>query len=184
MKTKEEIRSLVRQMLLDEFDRRFKDLTKRLPCKCIHNHRQDLDTSPVLDEQLNEGYNRLDRKHLPMAPTIGLCMLGSEDAQTWNGTICDEPIDAQRCPDFTPWETKESFLEDFTKQVLDPKWLETNLPVAYGLILASEIEPPFKLSWWKRLLFRLRIIKLEPVQPSFDVRNLLPEKGGSDVQGS
>jgi hypothetical protein len=86
-------------------------------------------------------------------------MLGAEDPTQWNGTICEDPIDAQRCPYYTdPTSTREVVEGSFHLQLQDLRWVEANLPEVYGLLWALGSETMPKLPWWKALWFRfLRI---------------------------
>jgi len=184
MKTSDEIRARVRTLLLAELDARVEEASKRIPHKCTHNHRQELDARKEIAGEPNEGYNRNDRRHLPMVRTIGLCMLGSDKAEEWSGTICDDPIDAQRCPYFTPSQSKESLLAQFQEQVEDAVWLQTHLPAVYELLwVLEQSNPNFHLPWWKRWWYALLRVRLEPVRPdTAQLEYLLQPPGHEEKQ--
>lgn len=183
MRTAEEVQGRIRSLLLQEFDRRVAEAEQRLPCNCTHNHRQALDSRKELAGDANEGYNRINRKHLPLVPTIGLCLLGSDDPETWKGDICDDPIDAQRCPYFSSLSSKDSLLAAFKEQVEDVFWVQTHLPEVHALLwVLNESSANFQLPWWKRCLFWFLRLRTEPVQPQ-GVSNLLPS-GDDGVHGS
>ena len=111
----------------------------------------------------------MDRTGLPVLQSIGLCGLGMEDAGSWNGDVCDEPVDAQRCPHFLPKQDKAELLETFKQQVMDPEWLRENLPEAYALLwVLEDAAPNYHLPWWKRLWFRFWRIRIEPAHPMGD----------------
>ena len=191
MKTQIEVQDRIRTLLTAEFDRRTRDAERRLPHLCRHNHRQELDPRKQVAGESNDGYNRVDRTGLPVVQSIGLCGLGMEDAGNWNGDVCDEPIDAKRCPYFTPTQGKDTILRSFREQVADPVWLQANLPEVHGLLWVLDATAPnYHLPWWKRLWFRFWRIRLEPVAFKGDgglwaqVGGHLVSVGPDDVHGS
>lgn len=182
MKSEAEVRGLLKDLLSQEFDRRVSEAQLRLPRSCVHNHQQPLDVRKTVDGEPNSAYNRItqDRHHLPVVQTLGLCMLGASDPEEWPGDrICEEPIDAQRCPDFTSRLSKEEVLASFKAQVGDPQWLEAHLPKAAMLLwVLGQYQVPTSPPWWKRILFRFTPLKMEPQKP-FELSTLLPEPHGS-----
>lgn len=169
MKTHIDIQERLHTILGEEFSRRIRQASLRLPHLCQHNHRQVLDARKQIAGDVNDGYNRVDRVGLPVVQAIGLCGLGMEEAGNWNGDVCDDPIDAQRCPHFQPKLNKFEILQVFKHQVSDPEWLRLNLPEAYGLLWVLEDSAPnYQLPWWKRLWFRFLKIRLEPIRPVGD----------------
>ena len=184
MKKYAEVQSRIRGLIVEELDRRVAEAQTRLPHLCQHNHRQEVDSRKSVGGDPNPGFNRVDRTHLPVLNSIGLCMLGSEDPYNWDGTICDDPIDAQRCPTFEPRLTKERILEEFTAQLKDYDWVEANHPALYSLLwVLEDIPANYHLPWWKRILFRFLRIRVEPFR-SQDVMRLLPPGGIDGVHGS
>lgn len=178
MKTEEEVRSRLQGVLLREFDRRVAEAQERLPGGCVHNRQQPLDARKTVDGERNYNYNRITRgKGLPVYQTIGLCMLGSENPEEWPGDrICEEPLDAKRCPYFTPKFLKPEILASFKEEMEDPFWVEHNLPEAAALLWLLEEDAKAQLPWWKRVLFHFLTLKVEPVQKSsVDLTLLLPE---------
>lgn len=177
MKSESEIRSRLNALVLQELDRRVQEATTRLPWLCTHNHQQLLDNRKSVEGVPNENYNRIvPRSHLPVAQTIGLCMLGASNPEEWPGDICDEPIDALRCPYFNPKRTKQDILAEYQQQMNDLKWVEVHMPEAFGLMWALEAMAQTSLPWWKRVWFWFVPMKPEPVQPQgIEVTALLPE---------
>jgi hypothetical protein len=137
--------------------------SERLPQRCKHNHRHPLDVRKEIAGEPNAQYNRVNGKNLPV---IGLCMYGFEGPETWPGNICEDPIDAQRCPMFDPAATKESVVADFHEQLRDLDWVSRDLPEVYGLLWALGSSTLPRLPWWKRLLFRILQVHPEPLPPS------------------
>lgn len=175
MKTREEIEDRIRALLALELDRRVVLASRRLPARCIHNHQQELDPRPQIEEEPNPSYNRVDRRHLPVINKMGLCMLGAETPEAWGGTICEDAIDAQRCPTFTPFETKDNLLENFHEDLSDVAWVERHMPEVYGLLwVLDEGALHLALPWWKRWWFRWLRVRVEPIAPPFDLARLLP----------
>ena len=182
MKNRDEIQNRIHTLLLAELDRRVAEANQRLPGRCQHNHRQPLDSRKEVAGEPNDGFNRVDRRHLPVVQTIGLCMLGADDPAEWQGDICDEPLDAQRCPSFTPTRTKDDILAEFRQDIEDEVWLSANLPAVAALLWAlDESAPNYHLPWWKRLWFRFLRLRTEPVRT---VAGLLPAGGDDGVHGT
>lgn len=180
MKTQAEIQKRLRAIFLGELDRREAEAQLRLPVRCVHNHQQELDPRPNIQGEPNPSFNRVDRRHLPVVRTMGLCMLGAAHPNSWPGDICEEPIDAQRCPSFTPHQSKDELLAQFKAEILDPVWLEAHLPEAYVLlwVLEEDTTPNFTLPLWKRVLFYFLRIRIEPLR-QVDPLQLLPKEDTS-----
>lgn len=174
MKTEVEVRSRLQALVAEELNRRLADIALRLPVLCVHNHRQPLDQRKQVGGESNPSYNRVvSHTSLPVLQTIGLCMLGSEDPESWPGTICEEPLDARRCPDFTPARTKADVLAEFQGQLADPEWVRANLPEVASLLWVLDQLTLGGLSWWVRLLVWLRVVRREPLAPRLDPAKLL-----------
>ena len=140
MKTEDEIQDRIRQLLAEEFARRLEEASERLPHRCVHNHRQPLDNRRHIDGEPNPGYNRIAHHGLPVVQTIGLCMYGSNNPEEWNGTICEEPIDAQRCPLFEPTLSKDDLNKEYEEHLKDSVWVREHLPEVNGLLWAISSE--------------------------------------------
>lgn len=156
MRSDTEVQDRIRYLLTLEVDRRIAEATARLPHLCRHNLRHPLDVRKEVAGDRNLQYNRLAGKSLP---TIGLCMLGAEDPTSWPSNICEDPIDAKRCPYFTPMVNKEEVEAQFKSQIRDLKWVGDNLPEVYGLLWALGSTTVPNLPWWKALLFRFLQIR-------------------------
>jgi hypothetical protein len=152
MRSEDEVQDRIRYLLTQEVSKRVQEACARLPHKCKNNARHPLDVRKRVAGEPNEQYNVISGKHLPV---IGLCMLGSEDPTSWPGNICEDPIDAQRCPFFDPIDTKETVQAEFHQQIRDLAWVQANLPEVAGLLWALGSEALPKLPWWKALWFRL-----------------------------
>jgi len=176
MRTEAEIKSRVREIVSREFDRRIREASERLPHRCSHNYSHPLDTRRQLEGGPNKGYNRITLEDGSAVPQrIGLCILGSESPESWGGTICEEPIDAKKCPLFHPAKSPETVLFELEEDLRNPAWIEANLPEMHALVWVL-VEMELRVPWWKRLLFRLRVIKLEPVIPPIDPTKLLSDR--------
>lgn len=162
MRTESEVQDRIRYLLTLEVDRRVAEASVRLPHRCQHNRRHPLDVRKDIAGERNAQYNRVAGKELPV---IGLCMLGAEDPTSWPGTICEDPIDAKRCPFFTPVISKEGVEEQFNTQIRDLEWVSQNLPEVYGLLWALGSVTMPRLPWWKALLFRFLRIRPDPLVP-------------------
>jgi hypothetical protein len=174
MKTESEVEGFVRNLICNELDRRVAEASERLPHLCINNYRHPLDQRKQIEGEENDNYNRItDKVGLPVIQTIGLCLLESEDPTEWGGTICEEPIDAKKCPYFTPAKDKDTLLSELELELQNLDWVRDNLPGVFSLLWVLE---NFKLEipWWKRFLFKFLRIKIEPVLPKIDAQKLLP----------
>jgi len=178
MKTQTEIERRIHWLLCVALDARVAEASKRLPRLCRHNLQNPLDTRRQVHGENNPGYNRISvARGEAVTQTIGLCMLGSDNPEVWGGTICEDDIDAQKCPLFEPRLIKETVLLEFRETLRDPDKLRVEFPEVHGLIWALEdsswVTDYSKLPWWKRLWFHFLRIQVEPVrQRSWD--HLLP----------
>lgn len=164
MRSDTAIRKRIRSLLASELDRRVKEASLRRPHLCVFNHRQPLDVRKTTDGDVNDNYNRVtSRPWEPVGYTLGLCMYGQSDPDAWGGNICEDDIDAQRCPLFEPVKTKEEILGEFLDHLKTPGWVESNLPSVTELLwVLQESELP-EVPWWKRLWYRWILrIRVEP----------------------
>lgn len=159
MKSMDEVESRLRELLVSELGRRLTRET--LPQLCVHNYRHTLDHRKTAYGEPNGGYNRItqgveevdgERVGLPVVQTIGLCMLGSEGLESWPGNICEEPIDAQRCPYFQYRVTRAEVYDGFLADVSDPAWVEKTLPAVHSLLwvlgATLRLHHSSWLRWW------------------------------------
>ena len=175
MRDAEAIEARIRFLLVQELNERVLIVGRRLPHLCVHNHRQPLDVRKTVEGEHNEDYNRITRgPSRPVTKTIGLCMLGAENPEAWPGNICEDPVDAQRCPYFQARVDKKKLWSDFAEQIRDPEWLQTNMPEVYGLLWSLDVAALPQVPWWKRLWFRILRIRVEPLRPLEDPAKLLP----------
>lgn len=173
MRGEEEIRARIQVLTQGEISSRVSLSMERLPQRCVHNYRHPLDARKRYNGDSNPQYNRIG-KSLPIVQEIGLCMIGAEDPSEWGGTICDEPIDAKRCLVFEPLATRQGVTEKVCGQLQDAQWVEANVPEIHVLQwVLGEVDLP-RLSWWRRLLLKIRYPKFERLSPSFDSSKLLP----------
>lgn len=176
MRTVDQIEDRIRFLLCEELNARVALARTRLPHLCTHNHRQPLDVRKRVEDEANELYNRITSgPRLPVVQTIGLCMLGAENPEDWAGTICEDPIDAQRCPVFNPKLDKKYIWRLFSSQIKDPEWLRDNMPEVYSLMWSLNTDVnQVELPWWKRLWFWCLRVRVEPLRPTEDITKLLP----------
>lgn len=143
MKSVQEIESCIAQALREELERRTHP--SPLPHLCRHNHRQPLDTRKTILGEPNPAYNKVS---LPVVGTIGLCMLGSERPDQWKGDICEDPIDAQRCPYYEYKLSREEVHQQFRSDLGNVSWMQAHLPGVHALLwvlgssLAVRTNPP------------------------------------------
>lgn len=185
MKSSEEILALAREQVYQELEERLMEASQRLPHRCRFNHRQPLDVRRTTEGERNPSFNTIAYAH---GQTIGLCMLGAkkvdgqwvvpesdQEEAKWEGTICEDPIDAQRCPYFDPEQDKAAVLARFSEDLHNPDWVVENMPELATLLWVLDEQAPPKLTWLQRLLVFLRIVRVEPLQPKVDPAQLLPE---------
>jgi hypothetical protein len=173
MKGESEVRARLNEVVFAEVARRIELTNEKLPHKCTHNYRHPLDARKRVNGEANEYYNRITTLGLPVLQSVGMCMLGADQPENWNGTICDEPIDAKRCPYFTPSKTKEDITKEVQEQLLDGEWVRENLPEAYGLLWVLEDITVPRISWWRKILLRFITPVRPTLEPPFDSKKLL-----------
>jgi len=175
MKGQSDIEDRIRFLLCEELSRRVREAETRLPHLCTHNHRQPLDTRRTVEDTPNDTYNRVtDRRGLPVVQTIGLCMLNADNPEQWQGTICEDPIDAQKCPWFDPAATKAGILYIFKGEVESLDWVRQHMPELYGLLWVLDEKGGQQIPFWKRWWFKLLRIHVAPVLSTEDAVKLLP----------
>jgi hypothetical protein len=130
MKTEIEVQDRIRYLLDQEFERRAVEAEVKLPKRCVHNYRHPLDSRKQVNGEPNENYNRIGKN----GQTIGLCMYEASSPDDWKGNICEDPIDAQRCPFFTPSITREAIQQALEAQIRDVGWVKDNLPEVHALL--------------------------------------------------
>ncbi len=178
MKHADEIEARIRLLLAEALERKVAEASKRLPCRCTYNYQHNLDTRRQVEGDPNPNFNRITANEgEPVAQTIGLCMYGAQNPEDWKGDICEDPIDAQRCPYFQPALYKEAIWRDFQTMLQDHDRLRAELPEVYGLLWALDgYTSSLKLPWWKRLWFWFLRVRVEPLSTNnVDPLKLLPE---------
>lgn len=177
MKPQSKIVGRARSLVETELFRRLQEAGQRLPRKCVHNHRHSLDSRPTVDGDPNPTYNRVNAEG---GHTIGLCMLGADNPEEWSGTVCEDPIDAQRCPYFTPLQDKATVLREFASQLADSVWVSENMPLLWELLWILDMVRPPQLSWWARLKVVFTRIRVEPAKIVVDPVLLLGKPDETD----
>jgi len=158
MKSKAEILDHYNSLISDIASARVKAAEARLPRFCKYHLEHSLDVRKQVGGEPNPRYN-----FIITSRTLGLCVKGSEDPETWNGDICEDDVDAQRCPYFELKVTKEQLLTQVNKELSDLDWLKQNQPDVYALAWVLEETP--KLSWWQRLWLKLRPLRVRRALP-------------------
>jgi hypothetical protein len=163
MRAASEIEERLRVIVVEELRQRLD--REILPHLCVHNRRQPLDHRRSIYGEPNEGYNRISAGieggvSLPVLQTIGLCMLGAENPETWSGTICEEPLDAQRCPYFVYKQARADVYREFLTNLRDPVWVEGHLPAAHALlwVMSAPLKVEPRPSGWRRAWWKIRKI--------------------------
>ncbi len=180
MKSPDAIRDRVRFLLTEELDRRQAEAQRRLPHLCSHNRRHSLDHRKTVGGDPNPSWNHISRYdgdqkvHLPVQQTMGLCFYGADSPEDWQGTICEDPIDAQRCPLFDALTSKEEVLYLFTRDTSDLHWLREHMPEVYSLLWVLDEPEVITVPWWRRVLYRLLRWNPEPLR-TVDPLALPPE---------
>jgi hypothetical protein len=162
VKTADEIHDRIRFLITRELDRRVEEATQRLPHLCRHNKQHSIDARKQVDGERNYQYNRIDTKNPQL---MGLCMYGAENPEEWPGDICEDEIDAKRCPWFEPLRSKKALIEHFQIQLQTGMWMEDNMPeVAQLLWVLGDGDRAYRgIPWWKHLWYRFLRIRVEPV---------------------
>lgn len=168
MKTSSEVMRRARSQVEAELERRLSLARRRLPVMCTHNHRQPLDIRKTLEGESNASYNTITGQ------TLGLCLLGAE-SHDWQGTICEDPSDAQTCQFFTPSVNKEQVLRQFRDDLAQHSWVAANMPALWELLWVLDLADPPKPSLWFRLWCYLTRVTPEPLMPKVSPESLLDE---------
>lgn len=157
MKSVGQVEARIRKVVALELERRL--AREVLPRHCRHNFRQPLDHRRTIYGEPNTGYNRVslgvvDGVALPVLQTVGLCMLGAADPEHWPGNICEDPLDAQRCPEFEHRQSVADIYSGFMTDLKNPAWVDLNMPEVSALLWVIEAgvspaasRPP----WWSRV---------------------------------
>lgn len=157
MKSVGQIEDRIRRAVALELERRLE--REVLPHLCRHNFRQPLDHRRTVYGEANAGYNRIslgvvNGVALPVLQTMGLCMLGAEEPEQWPGNVCEDPLDAQRCPKFEHRQSAAEVYRGFMADVHSATWLKENLPEVSGLlwVIDAELRPSGRRPpWWVRV---------------------------------
>ena len=177
MKDRSSIEDRLRGLLCQELDRRLQVASKRLPHHCKNNYSHPLDHRKSVGGEPNPEYNKIaiPGSNLPVVQTIGLCQLGADSPDDWNGVVCEDPIDAQKCPHFDPTQTQVGV---YLKYVEDLKTLKLTGEIEALLWVLDEMSPT--LPWWKRIWAQYFLgVNYEPLSTdgTRDVAiNLLPSR--------
>lgn len=161
MKNSQEIVERIRFILTGAEQKVLLSAGARLPHLCKYNHRHSLDSRKEVAGRPNPDYNTI-QGGVANATTLGLCMFGSEDPETWSGDICEDPIDAVKCPFFTSRVSEDGLRSEFQANIDNPAWVSDNLPEVHGLlwVLDKTGVPPAPTAspkpWWGRLFYWLR----------------------------
>lgn len=154
MKDQTQVEERLRRLVRDALDKHMASFDEKLPHKCHHNHRQPLDHRKTIYGETNPSYNRISAGRddtgapVPVMQTLGLCMYGASSPNGWKGDICEDPIDAQRCPVYNPIKTKEALYAEFMSNASSEEWLKENHPECWSLLwvlgvgLAVKLPPP------------------------------------------
>jgi hypothetical protein len=151
-----------------------------------------LDVRKLVRGDRNPKYNRLSETD----QTLGLCMLPKEgglsgevldgwgrtvgDYQSpppedaWNGDICEDPVDAQRCPYFSQKRGRDEVLVELKRDLDDSEWVERNMPQLSTLFWV--LDQPVKLPWYQRLRLFFVGRKREPLRALPPVDSLFPSE--------
>lgn len=181
MRSESDIIARARDLVLQAWKKRLSEAQKRIPHHCTYHHEQLLDFDPEISGESNPGYNRVDRVSLPVLKsqnTLGICLYGVSDPSSWTGTICEEDIDAMRCPLFKSRFDISGLWETFQKDMANPNWVEENLPEMQTIlwVLKEGRNTPSFLSvpgWVGSLLRFFLPFKPDPSCPSPEF--LLPD---------
>ena len=168
----------IRGLLFEELQRRVAFAEMRLPVRCAHNKQNPLDSRHYHEGEDNSRYNMITTSPgSATRHTIGLCMYGAENPEEWPGNLCEDKIDAQRCPIFKPRQSKEDIRKEFQEELCDSTWVENNLPRVSELLWVLDSSLSYREPWWVRLWWKFLRINLEKVQVGVDlVRYLPPEQ--------
>lgn len=157
MRSEKEIHRQVESLVNHHFEDQVQEKTRRLPNNCVHHLNHNIDVRERVNGERNPAYNRLDGKI--GLEVVGLCMYGSEDKESWPGNICEDELDAIRCPLFTPLQSVGEIKEEFENQLKDPHWVKEKLPEVAALLWVTAGTRIMKPSLGSRILARILLIR-------------------------
>jgi hypothetical protein len=96
--------------------------------------------------------------------TIGLCMYGAQDPESWPGDICDSEDVSRICPKFEMLVSSKDLASILDKKMLDPDFLADHVPEIPALLWVLSGEDTClpviynqDESWWIKLLRKIGI---------------------------
>lgn len=117
MHSGDKIEKKLKEVKKNYLAREYRDKLHRCPVNCEYNYRHT-----TLDSEGKE-------------VEVGLCMLGSDNSEEWQGLICDDEETAKNCPYFTGKHTRDSIQKDFEESLDDE------------IIVANNYKDIAALSW-------------------------------------
>lgn len=126
MKTSGEIKRRLEKLRL-RYLRQYSSATQsKKPENCVHN----VEHSPRLpDSKLPTEFEispRIVSTLVVIQPeivSIRLCTYGSDNPETWNGTVCDSEEVSKSCPFFQPVKSEDQANEEFEKLLADDAYV-------------------------------------------------------------
>ena len=101
MKSNEKVEKKLKQVKKNYLSREYRDKLHRCPENCEYNYRHKTVNEDGREEE------------------IGLCMLGADNPEEWQGLICDDEETAKQCPYFECKHNKESIKKEFEESLND-----------------------------------------------------------------
>lgn len=149
MKSEAQLIDRIKVLLVAEWERRVLVRGTRTPEACRNHHWQDLNLRNTADGTPNDAYNRVA---VEGGTRTGLCLYGSR-TEEWSGTLCEDAVDAQRCPHFDPLWSPGLMYADYLLDLADLEWVSSSLAEVQILSWALETLPaPPAPSWVRRVL--------------------------------
>ena len=146
--------------LVKRYKRTFvEDNTRRIPNNCCHNAKHDppgMRSTKSFDVSLSPRRQSTLIVVYPEVPSR-ICMFGSNDPSSWNGTICDSEEVSSGCEFFKPTHSIVKLESDFEKLMEDDDHVLTYYPDVASLqwVLQtrwySSFFRYFRLPTWKKI---------------------------------
>jgi hypothetical protein len=129
MKNESDVRKQFKKVKYHYLKKELESKMSRSPCNCKYNY---------VHSGTEYVYETVGQKPVQKTFEIGLCMYGSEDFTSWQGTICDTDDMAKSCPLFENVFDKHNLKQDFEESLEDDQILSSRFKDLAALKWALE----------------------------------------------
>jgi hypothetical protein len=163
MQTEAQIRRKLQRVKYYYLKKRYERDMSRRPWNCRFNYVHRVKNNR-LAEEICDPYRHAPYPESPLADTkqlpalvaencgeVRLCGYGSEDAENWEGILCEDANTAKKCPMFELKRSKEQIEEAFEEALADAEVCARDYKDIAALQWVLDAKGlPIQLSWWQR----------------------------------